>query len=430
MKQSTKQINRQSLVLTPLLQNKIKLLSLSGYEIRLRLKQEIEDQCDKEEGDRDFSFFKDILKLESYSKNFSSGLNLQKEYLLTDTNDLRQNLLEQLYMLNLKDHELLIGEYLIDSIDSNGRLDQGIDFCDICKLVKDDLNKEIEKPDIKKVLTKIQNLDPVGCGYRTITESLLIQTDHIDVTDEEKDHLKDLLKKIESNLIKMNKITGKDKKLIKKLKFNPGQAFVGELGSYIHPDLIVLEKKGIWEVSLNDEFLIRSLTEKIEFSVQDKKRKGREETLSFLKGLERRHQTMVKVGDFILKKQQFSLVKGEDLLPLSIKDISASLDMSESSVSRIVQSKYLQLPNKIIPLSSLLQKKVNTDNKNQIEISPNKLIKIIKEIVFSEEKSSPFSDENIKLILREKFKIEIARRTVTKYRKEANIMTSKQRIIL
>ena len=61
MKQSTKQINRQSLVLTPLLQNKIKLLSLSGYEIRLRLKQEIEDQCDKEEGDRDFSFFKDIL---------------------------------------------------------------------------------------------------------------------------------------------------------------------------------------------------------------------------------------------------------------------------------------------------------------------------------------------------------------------------------
>ena len=82
MKQSTKQINRQSLVLTPLLQNKIKLLSLSGYEIRLRLKQEIEDQCDKEEGDRDFSFFKDILKLESYSKNFSSGLNLQKEYLL------------------------------------------------------------------------------------------------------------------------------------------------------------------------------------------------------------------------------------------------------------------------------------------------------------------------------------------------------------
>ena len=139
---------------------------------------------------------------------------------------------------------------------------------------------------------------------------------------------------------------------------------------------------------------------------------------------------MVKVGDFILKKQQFSLVKGEDLLPLSIKDISASLDMSESSVSRIEQSKYLQLPNKIIPLSSLLQKKVNTDNKNQIEISPNKLIKIIKEIVFSEEKSSPFSDENIKLILREKFKIEIARRTVTKYRKEANIMTSKQRIIL
>ena len=158
MKQSTKQINRQSLVLTPLLQNKIKLLSLSGYEIRLRLKQEIEDQCDKEEGDRDFSFFKDILKLESYSKNFSSGLNLQKEYLLTDTNDLRQNLLEQLYMLNLKDHELLIGEYLIDSIDSNGRLDQGIDFCDICKLVKDDLNKEIEKPDIKKETIAIMQI--------------------------------------------------------------------------------------------------------------------------------------------------------------------------------------------------------------------------------------------------------------------------------
>ena len=428
MKQTTKQINRQSLVLTPILQNKIKLLSLSGYEIRLRLKQEIEDHCDKEQEDRNFSFFKDILKLDSYSKSLSSGLNLQKEYLLADANDLRQNLLEQLFMLNLKDHELLIGEYLIDSIDSNGRLDQGIDFYEICKLVKDDLNKEIAKLDIKKVLTKIQNLDPVGCGYITITESLLIQADHIDVNEKEKDHLKDLLKKIESDQIKINEINRKDKKLIKKLKFNPGQAFVGELGSYIHPDLIVLEKKGIWKVSLNDEFLINSLTERIEFSVQDKK--GEEETLSFLKGLERRHQVLVQVGDFIIKKQQDSLIKEEDLLPLSIKEISASLNMSESSVSRIVQSKYLQLPGKVIPLSSLLQKKVNIDNKNKIEISPNKLIKMIREIVFSEEKSSPFSDEDIMLVLREKFKIKIARRTVTKYRKEANIMTSKQRLIL
>jgi len=426
VKQNTKQINRQSIVLTPLLQNKIKLLSLSGQEVRLRIKQELDEHCEEE--DKYFSFFKDILKIDSYSKSFRSAINQQNEYFIANKKDLKQNLIEQLYMLNLKDYELLIGEYLIDSIDNNGRLDYEIDFNDICKLVKTDLKKKIEKEDIEKILNKIQVLEPVGCCYRTITESLLIQVKHLDIDIEKREHLNNLLKKIETNLLKIKELKKEDKELIKKLKFNPAQAFVGELGTYIHPDLIVIEKKGIWKTSLNDEFIISSLSERIESSVQNKKEK--EGTLSFLKGLERRHQTLVKVGDFIIQKQQAALKKGGDLLPLSIKQISTSLELSESSVSRIVQSKYIQLPDKMIPLSSLLLKKVNVNAKNKKEISSNKLKKMIIQIVESEDKSSPLSDENIKINLKEKFKIEIARRTVTKYRKEANLLTSKQRLIL
>lgn len=428
MKQNTKQINRQSIVLTPLLQNKIKLLSLSGQEVRLRIKQELDEHCEEEEKDKYFSFFKDILKLDIYSKSFGSAINQQNEYFIANKKDLKQNLIEQLYMLNLKDYELLIGEYLIDSIDDNGRLDYEIDFDDICKLVKTDLKRKIEKKDIEKVLNKIQVLEPVGCCYRTITESLLIQAKHLDIDIEKREHLRNLLKKIETNLLKIKELNKEDKELIKKLKFNPAQAFVGELGTYIHPDLIVIEKKGIWKTSLNDEFIISSLAERIKSSVQNKKEK--EGTLSFLKGLERRHQTLVRVGDFVVQKQQAALKKEGDLLPLSIKQISTSLELSESSVSRIVQSKYIQLPDKLIPLSSLLLKKVNVNAKNKKEISSNKLKKMIIQIVESEDKSSPLSDENIKINLKEKFKIEIARRTVAKYRKEANLLTSKQRLIL
>ena len=97
-------------------------------------------------------------------------------------------------------------------------------------------------------------------------------------------------------------------------------------------------------------------------------------------------------------------------------------------MSRIVKSKYLQLPKRNIPLSSLLEKKVTLRSSGGNEVSPSQLKKLIKAIIQIEKKSEPFSDQRIQKFLKEKYKVSVARRTVAKYRQEAHILPSRQRV--
>ena len=116
------------------------------------------------------------------------------------------------------------------------------------------------------------------------------------------------------------------------------------------------------------------------------------------------------------------------LIPLTLKQIATSIGISESTVSRIVKSKYLELPKKNIPLSSLLEKKVTLRSSGGKEVSPSQLKKLIKTIIQIEKKSEPFSDQRIQKFLKEKYKVSVARRTVAKYRQEAQILPSRQRV--
>ena len=150
------------------------------------------------------------------------------------------------------------------------------------------------------------------------------------------------------------------------------------------------------------------------------------EALSFITGLERRQKTLLKVAKFIVSKQEKYLLNSKELLPLSLKQIAKSTGVSESTVSRIVRFKYLQLPNKNIPLSSLLEKKVTLRSSGGKEVSPNQLTKLIIKII-EEEKSEPLSDQKIKKYLQEKYKVSIARRTVAKYRQQAQLLPSRLR---
>jgi len=121
------------------------------------------------------------------------------------------------------------------------------------------------------------------------------------------------------------------------------------------------------------------------------------------------------------------LLNSKELLPLSLKQIAKSTGLSESTVSRIVRFKYLQLPNRNIPLSSLLEKKVTLRSSGGKEVSPNQLIKLIIKIIEEEKKSEPLSDQKIKKYLQEKYKVSIARRTVAKYRRQAQLSPSRLR---
>ena len=428
MKQGLKQLPKQTLALTPLLQNQIRLMSLSGNEIRKSLNQIVKEYCE-EDRSKEYLLFKDLV-FEDRFNNFLQTRNQPLEYQneIPQEKDIKATLLDQLYIENLEEYEILIGEYLIDSINKDGRLDNNLDYEDVSLFVYEALNFKVGKKEIEKILFIIQNLEPVGCAYRTVLESLLIQTDHLEIRNEEKKIIKRFLQKFSEEKVDVSNLSPQIKKVLQKLKFNPCIQLDLDEVSYVRPDLVVIENSNKLEVTLNDPFLIESLTQKIKTFVKSSSSKKKKEALSFINGFERRQKTLLEVGKFIVSKQEKHLLDSKALTPLTLKQIAISIGISESTVSRIVKSKYLQLPKKNIPLSSLLEKKVTLRSSEGKEVSPSQLKKLIKTIIQIEKKSEPFSDQRIQKVLKEKYKVSVARRTVAKYRQEAHILPSRQRV--
>ena len=427
MKQGLKQLPKQTLALTPLLQNQIRLMSLSGNEIRKSLNQIVKEYCE-EDRSKEYLLFKDLV-FEDRFNNFLQTRNQPLEYQneIPQEKDIKATLLDQLYIENLEEYEILIGEYLIDSINKDGRLDNNLDYEDVSLFVYEALNFKVGKKEIEKILFIIQNLEPVGCAYRTVLESLLIQTDHLEIRNEEKKIIKRFLQKFSEEKVDVSNLSPQIKKVLQKLKFNPCiQLDLDEI-SYVRPDLVAIENSNKLEVTLNDPFLIESLTQKIKTFVKRSSSKEKKEALSFINGFERRQKTLLEVGKFIVSKQEKHLLSSKALIPLTLKQIATSVGVSESTVSRIVKSKYLQLPKRNMPLSSLLEKKVTLRSSEGKEVSPSQLKKLIKTIIQIEKKSEPFSDQRIQKFLKEKYKVSVARRTVAKYRQEARILPSRQR---
>ena len=186
MKQRFQQIQKHSLNLTPALLKQIKILSLTGHELRKELNELIEKVLEEEE-DKVIKYFKDQILLDNYLKFVNPKRKNQIENLdIPNVENLKDILSEQFFLLNLEDFQYLIGEYLIDSIQEDGRLHHGIDFEDIKVLILERFNLTINYEEIEYVLKEIQKLDPVGCGYREITESLLVQINQLEIPKDEK----------------------------------------------------------------------------------------------------------------------------------------------------------------------------------------------------------------------------------------------------
>ena len=428
MKQGLKQLPKQTLALTPLLQNQIRLMSLSGNDIRKSLNQIVKEFCEEDKS-KEYLLFKDLV-FEDRFNNFLQTRNQPQEYQneIPQEKNIKATLLDQLYIENLEEYEILIGEYLIDSINKDGRLDNNLDYEDVSLFVYEALNFKVGKKEIEKILFLIQNFEPVGCAYRTVLESLLIQTDHLEIRNEEKKIIKRFLQKFSEEKVDVSNLSPRIKKVLQNLKFNPCiQLDLDEI-SYVRPDLVAIENSNKLEVTLNDPFLIESLTQKIKTFVKGSSSKEKKEALSFINGFERRQKTLLEVGKFIVSKQEKHLLDSKALTPLTLKQIATSLSISESTVSRIVKSKYLQLPTRNTSLSSLLEKKVTLRSSIGKEVSPSQLKRLIKKIIQIEKKSEPFSDQRIQKFLQEKYKVSVARRTVAKYRQEAHILPSRQRV--
>ena len=220
MKQKLNQKPSQRFSLTPQLRRQIELLSNSNEENRKELLALIEKYLDSEE--KPVRYFQDLLLLNKYSSFLSSQEFLDKKlYQASHDRNLNEELLEQLKLSNLENYQILIGEYLIDYIDPEGRLSLEVEYGDIKKLINEVFSKNISDKEINYVLKKIQKFEPIGCGYRSIKESLLIQVEEIDLDRKTKYRMRELVEGISNSSLEYKKLNNTDKQILKKLNFLP-----------------------------------------------------------------------------------------------------------------------------------------------------------------------------------------------------------------
>ena len=425
MKQSLRQKQKLSLNVTTSLGNQIKLLSLSGFEISTKLNELINDYFDEE--DKSVSHFRNEYLIDKYRNILDQGdyLNSLSEEV---ESDLQKQLLDQLEVSPLDEMQILVGQFLIDSVEGNGRLDPALDFQDIKRIVFEDFGVTITDEYIEDILVLIQNFEPAGCAYRDINESLSIQVDNLGISPKERKELKENLTNLIQEKINIEQISETIRNNLKKLSLNPAGKFGVTTQNYVRPDVLAIKDTELdtWHVSLNDDFMSKELLKIIKDKIDSSQSDKSYDSKSFLKGLERRQQTLLVVSEFLIEAQKNFLDGRAGKRAISNKEISENLNISQSTVSRIVRNKYLQLPNQLLLLRDLLQRRVNKRNEGS-DVTSEDLKFLIEELVNNEDKSLPYSDEYLRIKLKEKFKVSLSRRTVAKYRLDLNIPSSKAR---
>ena len=341
---------------------------------------------------------------------------------------LQKQLLDQLEVSPLDEMQILVGQFLIDSVEGNGRLDPALDFQDIKRIVFEDFGVTITDEYIEDILVLIQNFEPAGCAYRDINESLSIQVDNLGISPKEREDLKENLTNLIQEKINIEQISETIRNNLKKLSLNPAGKFGVTTQNYVRPDVLAIKDTELdtWHVSLNDDFMSKELLKIIKDKIDSSQSDKSYDSKSFLKGLERRQQTLLVVSEFLIEAQKNFLDGRAGKRAISNKEISESLNISQSTVSRIVRNKYLQLPNQLLLLRDLLQRRVNKRNEGS-DVTSEDLKFLIEELVNNEDKSLPYSDEYLRIKLKEKFKVSLSRRTVAKYRLDLKIPSSKVR---
>jgi len=424
MKQRLQQKQKFSLRVTNSLGNQIKLLSLSGFEISTKLNNLIDEYFD--EKDKKVSYFRDEYLTDKYRNFIFQGNDFLTIFPEETESNLQKDLLEQLDISVSDDIQRLIGEYLIDSVESNGRLDPQIDYEDLKHMIKEDFDVLVTDKRIEETLHMIQNFEPVGCAYRNINESLKIQIENLDITVFEKEVLNKNLQAIKEEKINIEQVPEKERINLSKLSLNPAAKFGDTFQNYIRPDLLAIYENKNWHVSINDDFMSKELIDTLKNKIDTTESEHKEDSKSFIKGLERRQQTLLLVSEYLIEAQSGYLLDSSEKRAISNKEVASKLNISQSTVSRIVRNKYLQLPGKVLLLKDLIEKRVNR-YEDGADVTSNDLKFLIEELVKKEEKSNPFSDERLRDALKAQFKVNLSRRTIAKYRLDLNIPSSKMR---
>ncbi|MBR9727622.1 RNA polymerase factor sigma-54 [Shewanella intestini] len=339
------------------------------------------------------------------------------------------------------DTDLAIATAIIDAIDDTGYLTQTAD--DILHAMGDE---DVELDEVEAVLKRIQHFDPIGVAARDLSECLLIQlaqfskdTPHI---DNAKMLIKDYLDLIAGRdfrlLMRKTKLKEDELRdaiyLIQSLNPRPGAAITPAEDEYVIPDVSVFKKSGRWVVELNPDNMPKvgvnqhyaSMARSTKSQADSQFIRGHlQEAKWFIKSLESRNDTLLKVATCIVQFQQGFFEYGEEAMkPMVLNDIAEAVEMHESTISRVTTQKYMHTPRGLFELKYFFSSHVSTDDGG--ECSSTAIRAFIKKLVAAENQKKPLSDSKIAQLLAEQG-INVARRTIAKYREAMLIPPSNQR---
>lgn len=334
---------------------------------------------------------------------------------------------------------------IIDALDENGYFTVSLE--DILEAASRLLPEaEIELDEVEAVLHRIQQFDPPGVGARDLRECLLIQLNQLPEKTPAREaallvvreHLQLLGNHDQAGLLKKTRLTEHQLmaaiSLIQSLNPYPGGQIGSSESSYITPDIIVTRQNQRWRVELNPETAPRvrintsyaSLVRRADNSADNQYLKNHlQEARWFLKSLQSRHETLLKVATCIVEHQRGFLDKGpEAMKPMVLRDVADEVGLHESTVSRVTTQKFMHTPQGIFELKYFFSSHVGTSSGG--ECSSTAIRAMIKKLVSQEDPRKPLSDNKIADMLLDQG-IEVARRTIAKYRESLNIPSSSDR---
>jgi RNA polymerase sigma-54 factor len=364
---------------------------------------------------------------------------------------LNEHMLEQVNLLNFSQIDKLIAYCLIDSLNEKGFLDAEIS--EITASVQHLLQlmnyeHDVEDDEVLAVLKYIQRLDPVGVGSRNLAECLTVQLDLLPQHTKNRREALLLLKHYEllinnelSKLIKQTGLNTEQLKaaieLLKTLKPHPGLEFENKDSDYQIPDVVVAKKNEIWQVQLNPDivpklrvnsFYANMIRRADQSDDNQYLRNQMLEAKNFIKSIDERHKTLLKVASCIVEHQKaFLEIGAEGMKPLVLRDIAEEVELHESTVSRVTTNKYMLTPRGLFELKYFFSSHVGTTTGG--EASSTAIRAKIKKLIGDENSRKPLSDNAIANLLKEEG-IDVARRTVAKYRESLNIPSSSERKVL
>ena len=448
----------------------IKLLELPTIQLEQRIKQEIEenpvleeepseeqqDEEPKEVSVEEYFAEDDTPKYKYHANNYSPDDQKRPVY-LTEGISLQESLIQQLGFKNLSAREMTIAKYIIGSIDDDGYLRR--DLTSIADDIAFSTGIDATVDEVEKTLHTIQQLEPVGIGSRNLKECLLLQLDALpELNPAQKlarkiltSYFDEFTKKHYEKLISRLSVSEDEFRHaideIVRLSPKPGNLYSDDKSTtqpYITPDFTLDYQNGIFDLRLNsanvpDLKINRRYMEMIRNMTQESgaESESNKEAIQFVKNkidsakwfisaIRQRHDTLMRTMQAILDYQREYFIDGDQskLRPMILKDIADATKLDVSTISRVVNSKYVQTQFGIIPLKQLFSEAMQTDSGE--EVSSYEIKNILSECIEKEDKHKPLTDETLMDILNNKG-YKIARRTVAKYREMLGIPVARLR---